>query len=585
MKRSIRAVLSGFAVAALLATSVTATADARGRGHVGEPGPVEIPQRYLDQEVNWAPCSFDGTVKGLYPDAPDTNCATVTVPMDWQNPDDHPDIQVAIAYSEATGDSKGLMVTNPGGPGGAGLTLSAALAISKTQLFSDYDLLGFDPRGFGRSTRLSCPIDAAELAALPVTPDYRERTKQTHEVEVAEAKLLAKACSATEFAEFVDTQQTVYDMDFLRALLDHDEMNYIGYSYGTWLGTWYADTYPERVGRFILDSNMNWVGDMYDNQTSDSLSFQRRRDQMLFPWIARNNETYGLGTTAKAVEQRYEQIRAKLVANTKAGVEGPTGYELDIAVLNPIYTNAGFPTAAEAIVELGKVADSGEVSPAARTALAAATDNRAVTPADLLADKRAEAKQSSEQIVDLGSVGTVVRCNDTPYGSNPQPYLRAADRDTRKYSYIGYFNTVPMCAFWPHQQQPRRMDLTGSPQLLMFQAEGDPATATEGALQSHFRTLRKTVFVGVPQEGQHGLYIDGPSACVEQIGDAFLFDAKATLPKDMTLCATSPLPGDSQVHDLRGPLDWVEWWMAPQPTKKKGNPMLKQARREAAGRF
>lgn len=264
-----------------------------------DPPTPSIPQRYLDQPITWSVCSFDAAVKRLYPQAPTTNCAKVNVPMDWAHPDAHPDIQVAISYSKATGTSKGLMTTNPGGPGGAGLSLSAALAAEKTQLFSDFDLVGFDPRGFGQSTPLQCITTAEALNALPVTPDYKERTRLTHEVEVAEAKLQADACAATEFGQFVSSQQTVFDMDFIRALFKARQLNFIGYSYGTWLGGWYADTYPSRVGRFVLDSNMDWTHTQWQNVNFDPFSGQRRRDTQLFPWIARHaDQITGLGATA-----------------------------------------------------------------------------------------------------------------------------------------------------------------------------------------------------------------------------------------------------------------------------------------------
>src|SRR5690242_6381143 len=185
----------------------SATAARPARGPVDPPVP-SIPQRYLDQQINWSVCDFDAAVKRAYPQAPTTNCALVSVPMDWNHPNAHPDVQIAIAYSKATGKSKGLMTTNPGGPGGAGLTLSAALAAEKTQLFTDFDQLGFDPRGFGDSTPLQCLTTLDKLEALPVTPDYKERTKLTHQVEVAEAKLQAEACAATEFGQFVSSQQT-----------------------------------------------------------------------------------------------------------------------------------------------------------------------------------------------------------------------------------------------------------------------------------------------------------------------------------------------------------------------------------------
>ena len=194
------------------------------------------------------------------------------------------------------------MTTNPGGPGGAGLTLSAVLRDSTSRSCSATSTCSASTRaGSARARALQCLTTAEKLNALPVTPDYKERTKLTHEVEVAEAKLQADACAATEFGQFVSSQQTVYDMEFLRALLKSRQLNFIGYSYGTWLGGWYADTYPSKVGRFVLDSNMDWTRTQWENVNFDPFSGQRRRDTQLFPWIARHaDQIEGLGSTSGA---------------------------------------------------------------------------------------------------------------------------------------------------------------------------------------------------------------------------------------------------------------------------------------------
>lgn len=462
-------------VVPLLATTTASAAAPK------DPPTPSIPQRYLDQPITWSVCSFDAAVKRLYPQAPTTNCAKVNVPMDWANPDAHPDVQVAIAYSQATGTSKGLMTTNPGGPGGAGLSLSAALAADKPQLFSDFDLVGFDPRGFGASTPLQCITTAEALNALPVTPDYKERTKLTHKVEVAEAKLQADACAATEFGQFVSSQQTVYDMDFLRALFKARQLNFIGYSYGTWLGGWYADTYPSKVGRFVLDSNMDWTHTQWDNVNFDPFSGQRRRDTQLFLWIARHaDQITGLGKTPAQVTAKYNGIRASLTTLVKAGESSVRGDNLDGLIYSAIYGNTRFIRATLDILvhdEFTKdPSDSGEVELAhvdrawarlapnlqaydtlaalrARYGVSAAASPATVAAAqvdslkDVMADARAEAATatSGDQPVNLGAIGTTVRCNDTAWNKDPNFYLEEADRMAKKYSFFGYMNGVPMC--------------------------------------------------------------------------------------------------------------------------------------------
>jgi pimeloyl-ACP methyl ester carboxylesterase len=464
------------AVALVVPQVATGTASAAPAKPVDPPTP-SIPQRYLDQQVQWSTCSFDAAIKALYPQAPTTQCATVAVPMDWAHPDAHPDIKVAISYSKATGTSRGLMMTNPGGPGGAGLTLSAALAVQKPQLFTDFDLIGFDPRGFGRSTPLQCLTTTEKLNALPVTPDYKERTPLTHRVEVAEAKLYAEACSATEFGQFVSSQQTVYDMEFLRALLKSRQLNFIGYSYGTWLGGWYADTYPARVGRFVLDSNMDFTHTQWQNVNFDPFSGQRRRDTQLFPWIGRHaDQIEGLGSRPAEVKASYNRIRAQLTTLVKAGKSSVRGDNLDGLIYSAIYSNNRFIRAtldilvhdefvkapsASGKVELVHVDRAwarlapalqkydtlaalrtryGVTAPApAATAAAAQVDSAK----SILADARERAARSTgDAVVNLGAIGTTVRCNDTKWSKDPKFYLREADRMAKKYDFFGYMNGV-----------------------------------------------------------------------------------------------------------------------------------------------
>jgi pimeloyl-ACP methyl ester carboxylesterase len=561
--------------AVLLAATPASAAPPRPKA---DPPTPTIPQRYLDQPIEWSVCSFDGTVKALHPGAPTTHCATIDAPMDWTAPDAHPNVQIAIAYSRATGSSRGLMMSNPGGPGGAGRTLSAALAIDKPRLFQDYDLVGFDPRGFGNSTRLQCLTTPEDLAALPITPDYRRRDDRTHEAEIAAAKLLAEACDATEFGRFVSSQQTVYDMELVRALLGNSSLSFIGYSYGTWLGGWYADTYPTRVDRFVLDSNMDWANTQWDNVNFDPFSFQRRRDTQLFPWIARHAaEIDGLGASAEAVLATYEDIRARLVSLAEGGGSSVRGDGLDGGVAGAIYGNRRFVEATLHILVHDEYADApgsgggiesahverawARLGPGLRAfdSLAAVkarygVDSPARTTGELLARARADAEGApADAQINLGSFGTTVRCNDTAWKQDVDFYLSHADRNTRAYPFLGYLNGVPMCAFWPHAPQHRVLDLAGSPQLLMVSAELDPATAYEGALRTHLATHPATRLVSIDDEGQHGQYVGSYSSCAEEIGDAFVFEG--ALPAVDVACDTSPLPGDSSVFAVDGPLD------------------------------
>lgn len=559
---------------------------------------LAIPTRYLGQRLNWQPCDFDEQVREIDPAAPRTDCTLVTVPMDWRNPGANPDIAIAIAFSRATGVSQGLLTSNPGGPGASGLTLSAALALSQPRLFSDYDLLGFDPRGFGDrdddgqavmgQTLLRCLVSEAEIGALPTTYDYRVRSRQTHRVEVAEAKLLGKSCASSRLSRFVNTQQTAYDMEFLRVLLGQDrpggypKLNYIGYSYGTWLGTWYADSFPTRVGRFVLDANMNWTASMYDNQKLDSFSFQRRRDQMFYPWLARHHADFGYGTTTKAVAARYERNRATIAALYRRGAITVSPQDLDFAVVGSLYSNADFPALAELLVEVDDA-----LRARSRADLRRGLDrlplDRGAGSAPRPNGQDAIARGAAATVEIDGIAGQAVRCNDTGYPRDIQALLRRADADAKKYPLYGYANTVGMCSFWRHRPDTRAIDLAGAPRMLMIQSEGDPATAYEGAKAAHTKTASRTRLVSIDNEGQHGTYIGGPSRCADSAGDAFVFGGR--LPGRNAICGTSPLPLDERVYKLTGPVDGKS-----QPLDGRqrvlaapsANPLLEKIRRQVA---
>jgi hypothetical protein len=369
-------------------------------------------------------------------------------------------------------------------------------------------------------------------------------------------------------------------MEFLRQYLGqgkpkYAKLNYIGYSYGTWLGTWYADTYPDRVGRFILDSNMNWTTSMYANQLSDSFSFQRRRDQMFFPWLARHNKTYRLGSTTAKVTSNYEKIRVNLLRAYRRGDFVPSPAEMDQAIQSQLYANWQFPEAANTLADF-KMIGVGSADAAVRKRVDTATRaHRSLASVDRVT--------SADQLVELGYGNDVVRCNDSAYSRNLSKILKRADSDRKKFPFVGYTNTLGMCNYWKFSPQKRTIDLPGVPRMLMFDSEGDPATAYEGAVAAHKKAAAHTRLVSVDNEGQHALYIDGPSPCLEKIGDQFLFGG--IMPAKNIVCRTTPLPSDSRVYSLKGPLNGKSYRLDERTRSLRSteaNRPLREARARAA---
>lgn len=543
---------------------------------------AQIPQRYLDQQVSWYTCVFDSSIRRTAPMAPSTDCATIRVPMDWLHPDDHPDITLAIAYSFATGPSRGLLTANAGGPGAVGRELTAAVAAGEPQLFSNYDLLGVDPRGFGAGQQLSCPTTAGAVAGLPGIVDLSNRSARTHAAELARARLFAQACSSSEFSAFVSTQQMVHDLNFVRTLLGYQQLNVIGYGEGARLGAWYADTYPGSTGKVVLDSGIDWSTNTAI--TSDQGAAGQLRRVQWYDWLARQNTIYRFGSTAAAVDRRYAEIRASLVDRARAG-EGNYPWELDAAVALDLSTDAGFVTAAQTLQRYASIARNGELGLTQQDASAIASLRERLTVSDFgrLESARADAELAPvDQPVDLGPVGTVVRCNDEVHATEAGAFTDQADNLAADYPDHGYLEAAGMCGFWPTQPDQRDIALgstdgTTAAPLLMVQSTTDPQAGYAEALAA--RRAAPAVLVTVANSGQHGVSFTAESGCADQAVADYLFGTPLT--SDL-VCAGTPLPGETAVFPI-GPVP-VGAERALVGSSRTANPVLADILADAAAR-
>jgi pimeloyl-ACP methyl ester carboxylesterase len=221
---------------------------------------------FYGQTVRWTPCNST------------FECAKVKAPLDWSDPA-KASIELAIIRHKASdGTPIGSLLVNPGGPGASGVELirdSLDYAVG-TKLANAYDVVGFDPRGVGESTAVKCfgPTQMdAYLFDIPKSP----RNTPAWKAEIlAAAKTFGDACKANSggILPYITTVNAARDLDLLRGVLGDAKLNYLGYSYGTFLGATYAKLYPKRVGRFVLDGALDPSVSGLDVSVSQGLGFE-----------------------------------------------------------------------------------------------------------------------------------------------------------------------------------------------------------------------------------------------------------------------------------------------------------------------
>src|SRR5690606_11181242 len=158
-------------------------------------------------------------------------------------------------------------------------------------------MIGFSPRGVGASSRLYC----ATNGALQPERHSSDRSEANIAAMLFNAHALADACLRNPLAKYVNTDNTVRDMDLIRELLGDAKFNYYGISYGTWLGAWYASLFPERVGRMVLDSSMDVTGPIDVNLVWQPMSMQRVLDSFIPEYASAYPGLYNLGTDPAAI--------------------------------------------------------------------------------------------------------------------------------------------------------------------------------------------------------------------------------------------------------------------------------------------
>jgi hypothetical protein len=226
---------------------------------------------YKSQELNWKDC-YDGY-----------ECSSFKVPVDYEKVDNHSFTLRVLRHNALDQKNKlGSIVVNPGGPGGSATfyAYNADYILSK-EINQKYDVVGFDPRGVDESDELRCLTDAEEDVYLDA--DASDGKAASVAALVAISKDFADKCAKAAGSKLghYSTLEAAKDMEILRVLLNEKKLNYLGKSYGTYLGTLYAALFPESVGRIVLDGAVSPNVSMREQQLSQAVAFDKALNDFL----------------------------------------------------------------------------------------------------------------------------------------------------------------------------------------------------------------------------------------------------------------------------------------------------------------
>jgi pimeloyl-ACP methyl ester carboxylesterase len=522
---------------------------------------------YRTQTLAWARC--DSTLLGA--ERQDyvlalggrLECAHVRAPLNWSQPS-HGDVSIAVARLAAQDASqrRGALLFNPGGPGQDGLSLTlmlwrsfqlanpaSPLGAQQLKLMDSYDMVGFSPRGVGASTRFDC---ATNELARPV--DYTVEGLDGAARANAEynAAKIAEACRRNPITPHINTDATARDMDLIRSLLGEEKLNYVGYSYGTWLGAWYASLFPNRVGRVVLDSATDATASMEAMLTAQPVARQTLHDQLMLRYAARHADYFQLSDSAADIGARVAAISPRLKAELGGVLSGLSYVEAHADEY------VGYLIAALALdqaLQSVDPADRSAVHTAVTAALSALPDvefaEGVESAAAALYDSYVQRwiRPPAPVSIRTSEAGWAVRCNDTPATTDPAAWTAIVRQQAVEAPlYFGTLVWYP-CVYWggPSVTKPS-IAAAKDLDILLLQSQYDAATPTPGADRT-FAQLAGARRIYVPGAYQHALF-PYQNTCVDSTVLAYLLGES---PKQrQTDCAYNPLPRDALQIAKRG---------------------------------
>lgn len=464
-------------------------------------------EAYYGQVLDWTSCS-----SGL-------SCAWLTVPLDYSQPDGQT-IRLRVGRSTMTGPAEGRLgslVVNPGGPGAPAVDFARSVADGiAPNVAKAFDVVGFDPRGVGQSEPIVCMTGAQTTRWLQTdqSPDTPAEVQRLMRLSAD----LAKGCLSKSplMARHVGTENTVRDMDILREALGDASLNFLGFSYGTYLGTLYAEQFPERVGRFVLDGALDPSLDLMEISKGQSGGFQVAMQRFAKDCSGRRSCPYA--GSAADVLRGINTLLAQLDQKPMKATDGRRLLQSDAvtALFTSMYSETMWPSLRSALEEAVQGDGSGLLD---------------------LADYANDRTGPNSYSGNLTSAFIAISCWDTPAPPGATGLARAAAKWSKGAGVPVMARTMswgnaPCSQWFGHTARvPARASSTTTAPILIVGTTYDPATPYSWAVALN-RQLPTSTLLSYQGDG-HTAY-GGESSCINRLVDAYLI--KGVQPAARTVC-------------------------------------------------
>ena len=490
-------------------------------------------ERFYSQTISWEDCSNETTT---------FQCGTVTVPLDYEHPDGKT-ITIALKKLPASDGSAehGSLFVNPGGPGISGVeAVEEKVSTFPEELRGAYDIIGFDPRGVGQSTPITCWTDdevnqslngksnkIPEIMATDVLFSKDSSAQERIDRGAVNAARCAKHSQVPELLDHVGTRDVARDLDVLRATNGNTTLNYLGMSYGTYIGALYADLYPGRVGRLVLDSAMD-----PSKRSSDEV----RVEQV----------TFKEGVLRRYVEHCQAQTGCPLTGSTDEAVAQLAAF-VDGLDKNPLTapdsdTTINTQEATDIILQLAVAQPDWEALTAMLTPAMSNHDGTLMVKAKQGSNKSSTmTAKAAISVANTMVASAAVICNDTPdTGATASELDAQAAAEEKTYPFFGGASNAmeAYCRGWGHRGKtpPQETRAEGSAPILVVGITGDTQTLYSWS-QNLTGQLDNNRLLTVGGYG-HGAF--NRNACATTAITGFLVNG--TMPDEGTTCTADPQP-------------------------------------------